>query len=60
MYKKFLNLPKNTKERKQIIDTIRRNGNFLFNTNVEYNNGELIVCRRPNKKVSRTAQDYQA
>lgn len=47
---KFINLPKNTKERRQIIDTIRRNGNFLYNTNTKYNDGELIVCRRPNKK----------
>lgn len=57
---KFINLPKNTKERRQIIDTIRRNGNFLFNTNTKYNNGELIVCRRPNKKKPRTAQNFQA
>lgn len=57
---KFINLPKGTKERKRIIDTIRRNGNFLFNTNIQFNDGELIVCRRPSQKVSRTAQDFQA
>lgn len=56
----FLDLPKGTTERRRIIDTIRRNGNFLFNTNTEFNNGELLVCRRPNQKMLRRAQDFQA
>lgn len=57
---KFINLPKGNKERKRIIDTIRRNGNFSFNTESKYNDGELIVCRRPNIKMLRNAQDFQA
>lgn len=57
---KFLDLPKGTTERRRIIDIIRRNGNFLFNTNTEFNSGELLVCRRPNQKMLRNAQDFQA
>lgn len=49
---KFIDLPKGNKERKRIMDTIRRNGNFSFNTESKYNDGALIVCRRPNIKMS--------
>lgn len=56
--RKFSILPKGSSERKKIIETIRRNGNFQFNTKKEINNGELIVCRRPNKNWHRTASDF--
>ncbi|KAL6255629.1 hypothetical protein P5V15_012877 [Pogonomyrmex californicus] len=41
--KKFLLLPK---------------GNYIFNTNPSYNNGELLVCRRPTESRKRTACDF--
>lgn len=58
--KKFLDLPPNNIERKRIIETIRRNGNFINNTNSNVNQGELIVCRRPRKDKLKSAKDYTA
>lgn len=58
--KKFAVLPKNNPERKKIIDAIRKNGNFKFNTNSNFNNGELIVCRRPNEKYNKGSTDFVA
>ncbi|EFN66480.1 hypothetical protein EAG_10974, partial [Camponotus floridanus] len=58
--KKFAILPKKNPERKKIIDTIRKMGNFKFNTNSEFNTGQLIVCRRPNEKTNKTAKDFVA
>jgi len=58
--KKFAVLPKNNIERKKIIDTIRKAGNFKFNTNANFNNGQLIVCRRPTEKSNKTATDFIA
>ncbi|XP_066597120.1 uncharacterized protein [Prorops nasuta] len=57
---KFILLPKGNKERKQIIDILRRKCDFLHNVNDEYNKGQLIVCRRPNKKREKQACDYTA
>ncbi|XP_046629076.1 uncharacterized protein LOC124309456 [Neodiprion virginianus] len=58
--KKFVDLPKNSTERRKIIAVIRKRGNFLFNTQTQYNDGELIVSRRPNTKFVRSARDFQA
>jgi len=58
--KKFAVLPKNNTERKKIIEILRKNENFKFNTNSELNNGQLIVCRRPNEKYSKIAKDFIA
>jgi len=58
--KKFAILPKKNPERKKIINTIRKIGNFKFNTNSELNTGQLIVSRRPNEKVNKTAIDFIA
>ncbi|XP_071647548.1 uncharacterized protein [Temnothorax longispinosus] len=58
--KKFAVLPKGNPERKKIIDIIRKNGNFKFNTMSENNNGKLIVCRRPNAKYNKSATDFIA
>lgn len=58
--KKFTALPKKTLERRKIIAVIREKGNFLFNSQTEYNDGELIVSRRPSNKLDRTARDFRA
>lgn len=58
--KKFTVLPKGNRERKKIIDIIRKNGNFKFNINSEINNGTLLVCRRPNEKFTKSAADFIA
>jgi len=39
---KFLDLPKKNIERRRIIDTIRRDGNFLFNTNIRISMTESL------------------
>ncbi|XP_018372557.1 PREDICTED: uncharacterized protein LOC108767291 [Trachymyrmex cornetzi] len=58
--KKFAILPKRSLKRKKIIDTMRKNGNFKYNLNATVNKGQLIVCRRPNKKSNKTATDFVA
>lgn len=58
--KKFSVLPKNNPERREKIDILRKKGNFIFNTREEYNDGELIVSRRPNTKFTRTAHQFKA
>ncbi|XP_020298571.1 uncharacterized protein LOC109862834 isoform X2 [Pseudomyrmex gracilis] len=58
--KKFAVLPKLHPERKKIIETIRKKGNFKFNTQAELNSGQLIVSRRPNEKTNKTAIDFIA
>lgn len=47
-----------TKERQKIIETIRRKGNYLYNTDATCNKGELIVCRRPGESSKKTACDF--
>lgn len=56
--KKFSLLPKKCPERLKIIDTIRRQGNFHYNTDKNIGKGDLIVCRRPQASKSREAKDY--
>ncbi|XP_067214617.1 uncharacterized protein [Linepithema humile] len=58
--KKFSVLPKGNPERKKIIETLRKNGNFKFNTDSKLNDGQLIVCRRPNEKRNKCATDFIA
>lgn len=58
--KKFIDLPKGNPERKNLIAEIRKRGNFLFNTDKNYNNGELKVARRPQEKFNRRATDFRA
>ncbi|XP_067208798.1 uncharacterized protein [Linepithema humile] len=58
--KRFTALPKNNTERKKIIEILRKNGNFKFNTNSTLNNGQLIVSRRPNEKYNKLARDFIA
>ncbi|KAG5891913.1 hypothetical protein JTB14_022663 [Gonioctena quinquepunctata] len=49
---------KGSKERKEIFSTIRKNGQFFFNTNNSVNTGERKVTRRPNAKFGKTATDF--
>lgn len=58
--KKFAVLPKKDPERRKMIDSIRKMGNFKFNTNSVLNTGQLLVCRRPNEKTNKTATDFIA
>jgi len=58
--KKFAMLPKKHPERLKIIEVIRKNGNFQFNTQAEFITGQLIVSRRPNKNYNKTATDFIA
>jgi len=54
----FLNYVVGNPERKKIIDLLRRKGNFIYNTNLNLNKGDLIVCRRPRKNLDRQAADF--
>ncbi|XP_067207109.1 uncharacterized protein [Linepithema humile] len=58
--KKFLDLKPKNLERRRIIETISRNGNFIHNTNSNVNDGKLLVCRRPRENSKKTAKDYTA
>ena len=57
--KKFATLPKGNPERLKIIDTIRKNCMFDFNTNNAINDGELIVCRRPSANHPKPATYFK-
>lgn len=57
---KFADLPKKNPERLEIIDAIRKNCMFDFNTNKSVNlDGELLVCRRPSSYAPLMAKDYK-
>ncbi|KMQ87027.1 hypothetical protein RF55_13810 [Lasius niger] len=56
--KKFSLLLKKCTERLKIIDTIRRKGNFQYNTDKNVGKGDLIVCRRPQASKNKEAKDY--
>lgn len=56
--KKFADLPKGCLKRKKIIETIRRQREFEFNTNKMLNDGKLHVVRRPNIKFNKKAYEY--
>ncbi|XP_063978674.1 uncharacterized protein LOC135163296 isoform X1 [Diachasmimorpha longicaudata] len=56
--KKFMVLPPGTRERQEIISVIRKNGDFVFNSDRRFNDGSLIVCRRPTPKMRKTAEDF--
>ncbi|XP_077260680.1 uncharacterized protein LOC143896600 isoform X2 [Temnothorax americanus] len=55
--KKFILLPKGNLERKAIIDSIRKENNFIYNTSSQFNTGDLIVSRRPSK-ANKPATDF--
>ncbi|XP_046616551.1 uncharacterized protein LOC124303421 [Neodiprion virginianus] len=56
--KKFIGLPKGNSERQEIIATLRKHGNHILNTDRRFNNGSLLVCRRPNPRMKKTAKDF--
>lgn len=57
--KKFMILPKGSADRKSIIAKIRKKGNFIFNTHDDFNDGELIVARRPRANSVKNAKDFK-
>ncbi|KAF5277509.1 hypothetical protein FQR65_LT15982 [Abscondita terminalis] len=44
--RQFLNLPPGDSERRKIIETIRRKGDYIHNTYQEHNTGRLLIARR--------------
>ncbi|KAK0073117.1 hypothetical protein PV325_010258 [Microctonus aethiopoides] len=56
--KEFLRLPKGLPQKRQLINIIRREGNFLHNTDPKYNTGILITCRQQQAKCDKKADDY--
>lgn len=56
--KKFKFLPKGNIERRKFIDCLRRRGNFLYNIDPQFNTGNIITCRRPQKEMKRNASDF--
>ncbi|KAF5276617.1 hypothetical protein FQR65_LT16264 [Abscondita terminalis] len=56
--KMFMQLPPRNRERKRIIETIRRRGDFQHNVSAEYNSGELLVARRSHSDFLRSGKDY--
>ncbi|KAF5274318.1 hypothetical protein FQR65_LT17042 [Abscondita terminalis] len=56
--KMFLLLPAKNIERRKIIETIRRRGDFEYNTSQKYQSEELLVARRSHSTFSREAKDY--
>ncbi|XP_068994248.1 uncharacterized protein [Neodiprion pinetum] len=56
--KKFLTFPKGNHERAKIIETMRKYGNFLHNTDKSLNTGILITCRQRQAKYVRSVEDY--
>ncbi|XP_057341069.1 probable serine/threonine-protein kinase ndrD [Microplitis mediator] len=54
--KKLKDIGKGTKERKDVLKIFRNNGSFMHNTNKIYNDGTLLVPRRPN--TIRKATEY--
>ncbi|XP_067208494.1 uncharacterized protein [Linepithema humile] len=49
--KKFLILPKNSCKRRTLIGSLRKKGNYKFNTHSDLNDGTMVVVRRPNNKT---------
>ncbi|XP_066596013.1 uncharacterized protein [Prorops nasuta] len=56
--KEFLLIPKGRRERKMLINIIRKQSQFYYNTNSQANKGELKVMRRPNEKLNKRAVDF--
>ncbi|XP_066602821.1 uncharacterized protein MAL13P1.304-like [Prorops nasuta] len=56
--KDLLLIPKGRPERKDLINNIRKQGQFFYNTSSQENKGELKVMRRPNKNLNKKAIDY--
>ncbi|XP_039306736.1 uncharacterized protein LOC120358084 [Solenopsis invicta] len=57
---KFKYLPKGCSERRKIIDSLRKQGNFKFNINKQYENKGFIPCRRPRENNPKLLKNYLA
>lgn len=55
----FTNLPKKDSRRLKIITNIRKQGDYLYNSQQEFNKGDLIVVRRPQNVKSRNASHFR-
>ncbi|KYN18680.1 hypothetical protein ALC57_08974 [Trachymyrmex cornetzi] len=58
--KDILCIPKGRSERRALIRKIRKNGQYVYNTNPSMNTGELKVMRRPKAKLIKDATDYSS
>ncbi|XP_073842168.1 uncharacterized protein [Musca autumnalis] len=58
LIKKAMRLPKQSKERSKIIESLRKEGDFLHNTSRDQNSGILIVARRQRQTTNYNADDY--
>lgn len=58
--RQFMLLPKGSIKRATIIGKIRKQGNIVFNTNKNFNDGELIIARRPKNALNKSAKDFRA
>ncbi|KAK4875803.1 hypothetical protein RN001_012225 [Aquatica leii] len=54
----FLSLPTKNIERRKIIETIRRRGDFDYNTSLQNESGELLVARRSHSGFMRESKHY--
>lgn len=58
--KKFMYLPKGCSERRNIIDTLRKRGNFKFNIEKQYERQGFIPCRRARENKPKILKNYLA
>ncbi|XP_066590608.1 GRIP and coiled-coil domain-containing protein-like [Prorops nasuta] len=56
--KEISKLPKKNPNRKYLLDQLRKKGNYKYNSSSIINNGDLIVCRLPNKNMKKKPNDY--
>lgn len=56
--KKICLIPPNNSERKNMLHLIRKEGDALYNNDENYNQGNIIVCRKSNKTA--TDKNYGA
>lgn len=57
---KFKYLPKGCSERRNIIDTLRKRGNFKFNIEKQYEGQGFIPCRRARENQPKILKNYLA
>ncbi|XP_058980311.1 uncharacterized protein LOC101901061 isoform X2 [Musca domestica] len=58
LVKMAMALPKKSKDRLQIIDKLRKQGDFIHNTSRDQNTGTLIVLRRQQQNAKHNPDDY--
>ncbi|XP_037033027.1 uncharacterized protein LOC119072014 [Bradysia coprophila] len=57
--KKFMCLPKGSKSRLLILDSLRKTGQDNWNKSAKLNKGKMITCRRPNKKFGNKSTRFK-